>query len=128
MISFLQRIFLALVFFLVISPASAANIPFEQTAFNQLLAQSKPVVLHIHADWCPTCRAQDAVLDDLLPLAEFKNLTVMRVDFDREKALLRKYKVRNQSTFIVFKNGKEVLRSTGETDSTRVAELLKAAL
>lgn len=126
MIKFLHRSFLILAF--AVSPAFAANTPFEQANFDQLIKQGKPVVLHIHADWCPVCRAQQAVLDELMSLAEFKDLAVLRADFDKEKSLLRKYKVRNQSTFIVFKNGKEVTRSTGETDKSSIAELLKKAL
>jgi thiol-disulfide isomerase/thioredoxin len=126
MIKFLRLTFL--LFTLTIGTAFAANMTFVQADFDQLLKQGKPVVLHIHADWCPTCRAQDEVLKDLLPLDEFKNLPVLRVNFDKEKYLLRKYKVRNQSTFIIFKNGNEVTRSTGETDSTAIAELLKKAL
>ena len=99
MINFLYRSFF--LFFLALGSAFAANIPFEQAQFDQLLHQGKPVVLHIHADWCPTCRAQQAVLDDLMPLPEFRNLPVLRVNFDSEKSLLRTYKVRNQSTFTV---------------------------
>ena len=124
--NFLQRTLL--LFSLAISTAYAANLPFAQASFNQLLAQGKPVVLHIHADWCPTCRAQDAVLKELMLTAEFKDLPILRVDFDTEKAVLRTYKVRNQSTFIVFKDGKEVTRSTGETNKARIAALLKQAL
>lgn len=122
---FLQRALLALT--VSITPAIAANIPFDQANFENLLKQGKPVVLHIHADWCPTCRAQQAVLDDLLPLVEYKDLPVLRANFDNEKTLLRTYKIRKQSTFIIFKNGKEVTRSTGETDSTRIAALLNMA-
>ena len=126
MIKLIYRTFL--LFTLATSTVLAANMPFDQARFDQLLKDSKPVVLHIHADWCPVCRAQDAVLDDLLPMDEFKNLPVLRANFDTEKKLLRKYKVRNQSTFIMFKNGNEISRSTGETDSTRIAELLRKAL
>jgi len=115
-------------FILTISTTFAANIPFEQADFEKLLKQGKPVALHIHADWCPTCRAQQAVLNDLMPLDEFKNLPVLRANFDTETKLLRTYKVGHQSTFIVFKNGQEVARSTGETDRTRIAELLHKAL
>ena len=124
--NFLYRTFLILV--LAVSPALAANAPYEKDNFNQLLSQSKPVVLHVHADWCPVCRAQQEVLDELMQTAEFKNLPVLRVNFDKEKSVLKTYKVRNQSTFIVFKNGKEVARSTGETDKDRIVELLKKAL
>lgn len=126
MINFLSRSLL--LFSLAMSASFAANTPFEQAEFTQLLAQGKPVVLHIHATWCPVCRAQQAVLDDLMSFPEFTNLPVLRADFDKEKPLLRTYKVRNQSTFIVFKNGKEVTRSTGETDSTAIAALLTKAL
>jgi thiol-disulfide isomerase/thioredoxin len=126
MIKYLRLTFLLLS--IVLTSAFAENIPFEQTNFNQLLTQNKPVVLHIHAVWCPTCRAQQGVLDELMPTEEFKNLPVLRADFDKEKSLLRKYKVRNQSTFIVFKNGKEVIRSTGETEKNAIAELLRKAL
>lgn len=126
MIKLIYRTFLLFTF--ATSTVLAANMPFDQARFDQLLKERKPVVLHIHADWCPVCRAQDAVLDDLLPMDEFKNLPVLRANFDTEKKLLRKYKVRNQSTFIMFKNGNEVSRSTGETDSTRIAELLRKAL
>ena len=126
MIKLIYRTFL--LFTLATSTVLAANMPFDQAKFDQLLKEGKPVVFHIHADWCPVCRAQDAVLEDLLPMDEFKNLTVLRANFDTEKKLLRKYKVRNQSTFIMFKNGKEVSRSTGETDSTLIAELLRKAL
>ena len=126
MIKLIYRTFL--LFTLATSTVLAANMPFDQARFDQLLKDGKPVVLHIHADWCPVCRAQDAVLDDLLPMDEFKNLPVLRANFDTEKKLLRKYKVRNQSTFIMFKNGNEISRSTGETDSMRIAELLRKAL
>ena len=126
MIKFLRHTIL--IFAFAMSPALAANIPFEQANFDLLLKQGAPVVLHIHATWCPTCKAQQAVLDELMPMSEFKGLSVLRADFDNETKLLRTYKVRNQSTFVVFRNGKEVTRSTGETDKARIAELLKKAL
>lgn len=113
---------------LFLAPAFAAEQPFDQTTFNQLLTQNKPVVVHVHASWCPVCRAQQKILDELLPKPEYAQLTVFKADFDTEKALLRKYKVRNQSTFLVFKNGKEVDRSTGDTDQASISKLLKEAL
>jgi thiol-disulfide isomerase/thioredoxin len=41
--------------------------PFTQARFDTMQQQGKPVLVWIHADWCPTCRAQGKVLDELLP-------------------------------------------------------------
>ena len=49
------------------------------------------------------------------------------VDFDHQKAVLKAYDVRVQSTFIAFKNGKEVVRSSGDTDGASIAKLFDAA-
>lgn len=125
MIKLLSRSFLVLL--LSFSTAFAANVPYDKNEFNKLMQEGKPVVLHIHASWCPVCRAQQKVLDELMPKPEFKDLPVLRVDFDTEKSVLRKYRVHNQSTFIVFNHGKEVTRSTGETGSSAIADLLKKA-
>ena len=124
--NFLLRTFL--IFSLTISSAFAAYVPYKQADFDQLLKQDKPVVLHVFASWCPVCRAQKEVLEKLMPMPEFKNLQVLQADFDTENALLKKYKVHNQSTFIVFKNGKEVTRSTGQTNEDAIADLLRKAL
>ncbi|MGV8934583.1 MAG: thioredoxin family protein [Gallionellaceae bacterium] len=126
MLNFLQRSFL--IFTLATSSAFAAYVPYKQAEFDQLLKHDKPVVLHVFASWCPVCRAQKEVLEKLMPMPEFKNLPVLQADFDTENALLRKYNVHNQSTFIVFKNGKEVIRSTGQTDEDAIADLLRKAL
>ncbi len=126
MLKFLQRSLL--IFAMAISSAFAAYVPYKQVDFDQLLKQDKPVVLHVFASWCPVCRAQKDVLEKLMLIPEFKNLPVLQADFDTENALLKKYKVHNQSTFIVFKNGKEVTRSTGQTDKDAIADLLRKSL
>ena len=34
--------------------------PYSAKAVADAQAAGKPYALHFHADWCPTCRAQDA--------------------------------------------------------------------
>ncbi len=119
--------FVVLSILLTLSSALAAEKPYDQSTFNNLLSHNEPVVIHVHASWCPVCRAQQEILDEILPTADFAKLTVLKADFDTEKALLRKYKVRNQSTFLVFRHGKEVDRSTGDTDRDSIFRLLKEA-
>lgn len=108
--------------------AQAAGQPYTQDKLDALNKAGKPALVFIHAPWCPTCRAQDAVLDKLLLTAEFKPLTTLKVDFDDQRDVVKAFGVRYQSTLIVFKGGKEVARVTGETDSDKIAALLRKAL
>jgi thiol-disulfide isomerase/thioredoxin len=108
--------------------ALAAETPFNQAQFDSMRAAGKPVAVVFHADWCPTCRAQAPVLKDLLQTPALKPLTLYVADFDTEKALKHSFGVTQQSTIIVFKDGKEVARSTGDTQRDNLAALLRRAI
>ncbi len=108
--------------------AHAVGEPYTQDKLDALNKAGKPALVFIYADWCPTCRAQDRVLEKLLPTDEFKGINVLSVDFDAQKPVVNAFGVRYQSTLIVFKGGKEVARITGDTDPDRIAALLRKAL
>lgn len=126
MFKFFRNLFLLLIF--TISSALAVGDSFDQARFDQLLKEGKPVLVAVHADWCTTCRAQDLFLKDLLKTSPYNNFQVLRVDFDKQKDVMRSLKVQMRSTLIVFKNGKEVGRSTADTDKESVALMLRKAL
>jgi len=107
---------------------SADEVPFDQATYAQAVAAGKPVVVYLHADWCPTCRAQKPILDKLAAEAQFKPVTIFVADFDKEIALEKSLKVTHQSTFVVFRQGHEVTRSTGQTDEAAIRATLKQAL
>lgn len=108
--------------------AHAVGEPYTQEKLDALNKAGKPALVFIYADWCPTCKAQDKLLGELLPTDEFKGITTLRVNFDAQKPVVRAFGVKYQSTLIIFKGGKEVSRTTAETDRERIAELLRKAL
>lgn len=108
--------------------ANAGEQPFEQQAFEQSLQAGKPVLVEFHADWCGTCRAQKPVVSALLKETKMKNLTLFVADFDKETQLRQTLRVAKQSTFVVFKQGREVARSTGQTDRRDLDALFSQAL
>lgn len=101
---------------------------FTQAAFDKLQKEGKPILVHIHANWCPTCRAQTPIISSLLKQKDFQNLTLLRVDFDNQKEVVRAFHVSHQSTLIVFKGGKEVDRSLGDTTPSGIEKLLRKTL
>src|SRR5580765_2929143 len=101
--------------------AGAAELPFDKAKLDAALAQRKPVIVHFAADWCPTCKEQKPIVAALMQEPKRQDIALFVADFDKETALKKRLKVTMQSTFVVFKGGKEVGRSTGQTDPAELA-------
>jgi len=101
--------------------------PYTKAAFDAALKGSKPVLVHVHAEWCPVCKKQEAVFNDLSKTPQFGKLAAFVVDFDMETEFRKTYGVNNQSVVLVFKGGKEVARSGGVTDKDKLAALVADA-
>ena len=113
---------------LVATVALAAELPFDKATFDAALAAGKPVAVDFQADWCPTCKAQKPLVQGLLKDPKYSGLTLFVANYDSEKDLKKRLAVSQQSTFVVFKAGKEVARSTGQTDKGALADLFSMAL
>jgi thiol-disulfide isomerase/thioredoxin len=111
------------------SPAFAASPqPFNAQAFADAQKAGKPILIAIHASWCPTCKAQAPILNELSNDPKFKNLAYFVIDFDSQKDLVRRFGARVQSTLIAFKGDKEQGRSAGDTNRASIAALLNKTL
>jgi len=102
--------------------------PFSQVGFDALAASGKPVVLDISATWCPTCKAQRPIIGSLMQQPAYKDVTLMTLDFDTDKPILKKFKVSMQSTLVAFKGVQEVGRSVGDTSPEGLEGLIKKTL
>lgn len=103
-------------------PAQAFE-AFTQAAFEMAQDKGDKILLHVHAPWCPTCRAQEpgvAMLEKQRP-----EVKVFRVDFDGQKDVLRQLRVSSQSTLIAFAGKMETGRAVGVTDGAAIAALVK---
>ena len=120
--------FLALLALILSTQVFAAGQTYNQQAFENLVSQGKTVIVHIHADWCGTCKAQDVQINAAMNAAEFKDVTFLEVDYDGQRKAVTFFKAKIQSTIIIFKNGKEIDRSATERDAPELQAFLKKAL
>ena len=123
----LKSVLAAMVLFFPLGVA-AGELPYDKAAFEKSLAEGKPVIVDFYADWCPTCKTQKPIVQELMRDPVMKEVTLFVADFDKEKDLKKALRVSQQSTFVVFKGGKEVARSTGQTRKAELAAIFAKAL
>jgi thioredoxin 1 len=119
--------FSALVFIPNLARAAAIT-PFNDDAFKAAQKDGKSILISIHADWCPTCRAQAPIIQGLIDTDKFKNLVTFRVDFDGQTDVVQGFGAQQQSTLITFKGKTETGRSVGETDPSAIEAFLAATV
>ena len=116
---------------LLLSSAALAHAlevkPYSEAALAAAQNADQPVAMHFHADWCPTCRAQDKAIQSLKTEPGL-DLTLLVADYDTEKALKRRFKVNAQSTLVVLHGQKERARLVGDTSIDAIRNALKTAL
>ena len=98
--------------------------PYDPQAFAIAQAAGKPILVDVHASWCPICAKQRPILASLERTTELSDLVVFDVDFDSQKDVVRQFGAQQQSTLIVFKGKSERGRSIGETDPSAINALL----
>ena len=109
--------------------ANAADIKqYSAASFQAAQKAGKTVVVDVHADWCPTCKAQAPILSELAKDKALRNVVFMRVDFDSDKAFLREHRIPRQSTILVFQGTKETGRSIAETNRARLRSFVFGAV
>ena len=97
---------------------------FTPAAFKAAQAAGKPILVEVHAPWCPVCRAQQPAIATAVKDPKNRGLMVFRVDYDTMKAAQKPLGVRTQSTLIAFRGFRETGRLAGETNTGKIAALI----
>lgn len=126
--SLFARLAAVLSLFLATVAHAGSVTPYTADAYSQALTAGTPVLVQVHADWCPTCRAQAPVVAKLAADPKYAAFTVLVVDYDAQKDVRKQLNVPRQSTLLVFKGGAEVARATGITSADSISALLDKAL
>ena len=83
--------------------------------YDEAIKQTPVVLVEFFASWCPHCRKMMPVVDQVKELLD-GSAAVIQLDIDENKELAEQEEVEGIPTFIIYSNGEEQWRHSGEID------------
>ena len=97
---------------------------FTNEIFNKAQLEGKTVVINSWEKSCTTCKRQIKILDQAEN--EFKDVLFLSFEQTKDKDIAKQLDIDYWTTIVVYKNNKEVYRSIGQTNKTKIYELIKS--
>ena len=79
--------------------------------FNDFIKANPLTLVDFGAKWCPPCKKMNPLLDELA--TQTPNLTILRLDADRDDEVFKYFKVATLPVFVLFKEGQKVREKSG---------------
>lgn len=98
-----------------------------ENSFQKLIQADKPVLVDFHATWCGPCKMMSPILAELKKDLG-KQLTIVKVDIDRQPAIANALNVQSVPTLVLFRAGKVLWRQSGVVNKPTLKNVVKPHL
>ena len=95
----------------------------NDTFKNEVLEQTKLVLVDFWAEWCGPCKQIAPTLEELAEKYS-ENLSICKVDVDANRELALQYNVRSIPSLMIFKNGEMVDSLIGAVSLEELEDLV----
>ena len=95
----------------------------NETFENEVLDQTKLVLVDFWAEWCGPCKQIAPTLEELAEKYS-ENLSICKVDVDANRELALQYNVRSIPSLMIFKNGEMVDSLIGAVSLEELEDLV----
>jgi thioredoxin 1 len=95
----------------------------DSTFTQEVLQNSRPVLVDFWAPWCGPCRVLTPIVDEISQQYN-DQLRVVKINTDDNPAIASQYGIRSIPTLVLFKAGQPIDRVTGVVPKTTLATTL----
>ena len=129
----LKKIFiLSICLFAFSANAIEKKTTFDQQLFNKAKSEGKIIVISSWIEYCSSCAKQMKILQTAKKEGELSDIKFDNIEYFSfnvtNRDIADKLNVLYQTTLLIFKDGKEIYRSIGETTEDLIYEALKASI
>lgn len=94
--------------------------------YNEIINSTPVVLVEFYASWCPHCKKMAPIVDRVAAKVG-DEVNISRIDIDEEEQLSDSQNIEVVPTFIVYRNGKEYWRKSGEMTADDLLAVLAEA-
>ena len=124
-----SKVFASLLLMIMMASAQAFDKePYTQERFDELTAAGEVVLIDVYATWCPTCAKQQKAIAAYVEANPDNKFTILVVDFDDNKDLVRQFRAPRQSTLLLYKGSEQFWFSVAESRPEVIAAELDKAI
>ncbi len=91
---------------------------------SEMIQSHKPVLVDFSAEWCGPCKMMAPVLKELKEGVK-DDVTILKVDIDKNPQAAQLYNVQSVPTLIIFQNGNVKWRQSGVVGANELQKVLK---
>lgn len=91
----------------------------------ELLNGDKSVFIEFYASWCPHCQRMRPIIESLCKKEDRLRVQTYDIDSPSNRSLVDYYKVQSVPTMLLFKNGEQVWRQSGEIPLEQLEEIIE---
>lgn len=92
-------------------------------SFKEVIQSDKPVLVDFTATWCGPCKMMAPILHDVKN-AMGDNVTIIKIDVDKNPEVSSQFQVQSVPTLIIFKKGEVKWRQSGIVPAKQLQDIL----